>query len=118
MSLSVIGLGWGKIRRSRPASTAAIAPLLGTVVVGGLVLPGAAAAAPTPACAGGSCLTSFPFVGAAAQAWTVPVGVESAAFTVDGAAGGRGAATTGNTPAPGGLGSGVAATLSLTPARP
>jgi Bacterial Ig domain len=111
--LALIGLWWGKVRHSRRALAASVGPPCGSVLLAGLVFAGTAAASPAPVCAAGSCVTSFVFVGAAAQTWRVPVGVESAAFTVDGAAGGRGAGTPGNTPAAGGLGSGATATLSL-----
>lgn len=47
----------------------------------------------------------------------VPARVRSAVVTVEGAAGGRGAGTTGRTPASGGLGSGVTATVELTPGQ-
>lgn len=68
------------------------------------------AASPAPVCSGGSCTVTFPETGAA-QSWTVPPGVTSGTFTVDGAAGGTGA---GLSPAAAGLGSSMHATLGLT----
>jgi hypothetical protein len=110
----MIAVRWRGVCASRRVSAAAVGPLVGAVLLFGFVVPSAAAVSPSIVCAAGSCTATFAFGGAAAQTWMVPAGVSSAVVTVVGAAGGRGADTTGGTPAHGGLGSGVRAMLGLT----
>lgn len=86
--------------------------LLAGLLAAVLLAVSAHAAPGAPACSGGLCTVTFAETGAA-QTWTVPAGVTSATFTVDGAAGGNGTAPGGGTPALGGGGAEVQATLGL-----
>lgn len=72
----------------------------------------AQAAEPAPVCEKGVCTITFTSVGA--QEWTVPAGVSSATFIVDGAQGGMSGPTR---HAPGGYGAQVVGTLPLTPSH-
>jgi len=88
------------------------------VLFSGMFASGAVAVAPAPApvCAAGSCTVTFGYSGTAGM-WSVPAGVPSAAFDVDGGAGGAGGVTSGGPAAAGGLGSEVQETLPLTPGQ-
>ena len=87
------------------------APLAGGLALVAAVVPAGQASAATGGCttSGSQVTCTFTETGGA-QAWTVPVGVTSAAFTLYGAEGG--ASSTGE---PGGLGAEVTATLRVSP---
>jgi hypothetical protein len=96
----------------RRCARAGFGSLLAGLFAAVLLVVSAHAALGAPICSGGSCTVTFAETGAA-QTWTVPAGVTSATFTVDGAAGGNGTLTGGGTPAVGGVGAEVQATLGL-----
>ncbi len=93
------------------------ARMLGAPLAAGLAIlacaPSAAAASePAPACAKERCTVTYPYTGAAAQ-WTVPSGVTSATFVVDGAQGAE--VDYFGTVSRGGYGAQIAATVEVTP---
>jgi hypothetical protein len=96
----------------RRCARAGFGGLLAGLFAAVLLAVSAPAAPGAPLCSGGSCTVTFAETGAA-QTWTVPAGVTSATFTVEGAAGGNGVLIGGGTAALGGLGAEVQATLGL-----
>ena len=92
-----------------------VAPLLSLIAVtSSATAANAVSANPTPVCSGANCIVTFSYTGDY-YAWTVPGGVTSVTFDVQGAQGGT--TTELYSPQAGGLGGRVTGDLSTTPGQ-
>lgn len=97
---------WASIAACGRRWVPAVGLIVGAVL--GAILPVTAlAAGPAAVCTAGTCTVTFSYGASGVQSWTVPPGVTSATFAVDGAGGGGGASPSGT----GGLGEHLVATV-------